>query len=354
MKNYKTENDRWQAVLARDSHADGIFFYAVLSTGIYCYPSCASRQAKRENVSFYDNAASAVKSGYKPCKRCCSDKAPPLQRQRELVISACQLLDNEHADTRIEQVASSLNISRFHLQKLFIKFLGISPKAYAMAARNARVTSALQQSSSVTKALFDAGYESPSSFYRDAASRLGMSVKQLRQGASSVQIQYGFTSTRYGKIIVGVTAKGVCAVLFGTSRKSLCTDLQRRFPNATLLGHSQELEQLLEQVVQCIEQHKVSKSIPLDIQGTVFQEKVWAALRDSSSGERFSYSQLASAIGQPKAARAVASACAANPIAVLIPCHRVVRGDGSLSGYRWGIERKEQLLKDESREFANQ
>lgn len=348
MKTFQSEDDRWTAVLTRDPAADGHFFYAVASTGIYCYPSCPSRLAKRDNVSFYIHSKQAKADGYMACKRCRSDLPPLLDRQRALVINACRLLSDKWSEKRVDAVAESLNVSRFHLQKLFRKFLGLSPKAYAQAARTQQLNEVVNNASNITQALYDAGYESPSTFYKDVALRLGMSVKQLREGAPCIEIYFGFATTRYGKILVATTPKGVCAVLFGSSQKMLEADLNKRFPKASCISKSETADELITRVVQQIEQPEMDSQIPLDIKGTVFQEKVWMMLRSTRCGETMSYAELAKAVGKPKAARAVAGACAANPLAVLVPCHRVLRGDGSLSGYRWGVDRKARLLADES------
>ena len=348
MNIYHSDKQRWQAVTARDADADESFVYAVITTGVVCYPSCPSRAALPENVRFYADSAAAIADGFRYCRRCRSDLPPLAIRQRELVIKACRLIDESEESLRIDALASTLGVSRYHLQKLFKVHVGVSPKTYAQAIRINKVRQSLGSDVTITQALLDAGYESQSSFYSDVHKRLGMKATTLRQGSKNVDIRYGFAQTPFGLIVVAETDKGICCVLFGDTRKGLTEELKTRFPKAKLHHDKQGMQSRLEVVVQHISMPHAAAEIPLDIQGTAFQEKVWLALQSIKPGQRASYSEVASAIGQPTAARAVATACAANPVAVLVPCHRVVRGDGSLSGYRWGIERKQQLLDNES------
>ena len=345
---FQSDASRWQAVTSRDSNADGIFVYAVLTTGIVCYPSCPSRAALSDNVRYFDTVQEALGAGFRYCKRCRTDQPPLAIRNRELVIQACKKIDSDEEPVRIEMLAQSLGVSRYHLQKLFKHHLGISPKAYAQAIRAERLQAQCGDDKSVTRTLLDAGYDSASSFYADVNKRLGMSAGTLRKGASGVDIHYQYAQTNFGLIAVAQTSIGVCAVLFGDSRSSLLDELKSRFPNASLHAGPAGTDQLLSRVIDAIHMPDSSTDIPLDIQGTAFQERIWQALRDIAPGQTASYAKIAKAIDKPGSARAVAGACAANPLAVLIPCHRVVKSDGSLSGYRWGVERKRALLDNEA------
>ena len=338
---YKTELERLQAVQNRDARADGQFVYAVISTGVVCYPSCPSRAALPENMRYFNDVADALLAGFRICKRCRSDLPPLVTRNRQLVVQACRQIDNTPEAVRVDALAESLNVSRFHLVKLFKQYVGLSPKAYAQAIRATKLRDNLGTDHTITQVLLDAGYESTSSFYADVRKRLGMSASSLRRGTPGQSIHYGYADTPFGLIVVAQTQVGVCAVLFGETCKELEQELATRFPKATLHYDRQGLQTQLADVVKKISLPESALNIPLDIQGTVFQEKVWQALRRIKSGHTASYREVAQSIGQPKAARAIAKACAANPLAVLVPCHRVVRGDGSLSGYRWGVERKQ-------------
>lgn len=347
MPSYSSENQRWQAVLNRDSAADMHFFYGVTSTGIFCYPSCPSKASLKENTVFFNTREEAQKSGLRACKRCHSDDEPLLVRQAKIVESACRLIESSPEAVKIENIAQAVNVSRFHLQKLFQQFLAISPKAYAKASRAKDFERALASSESITQAVYDAGYDTASAFYAEGATRLGMNAKHFRQQGKGMVIRYGFGTSRYGKVVVGSTEKGVCCILFGTTQKEMLADLETRFAKATLTRDTEHLERVVDAIVRKIDSPHSEINISLDVQGTAFQEKVWSALRDIPTGATATYSDVASLIGKPKASRAVASACAANPLAVIVPCHRVVRASGELSGYRWGVERKRQLLKDE-------
>lgn len=347
MPSYSSTAQRWQAVQVRDKNADLHFFYGVTSTGIYCYPSCPSKAALKENTVFFNCREEASNSGLRPCKRCRSDDDPLLVRQTKIVESACRYIESSADSVKIDEVARAVNVSRFHLQKLFQQYLAISPKAYAKASRAKGFERALVSSSSVTEALYAAGYDSASAFYAEGAERLGMNAKRYKEQGRGMDIRYGFGSTRYGKIIVASTSVGVCCILFGNTQKEMLEDLQSRFSNAILTRDSEHLEPMVKRVVKLIDFPSKGVDISMDVRGTAFQEKVWAALREIPLGSTATYSEVAKRIGKPKASRAVATACAANPLAVVVPCHRVVRASGELSGYRWGVERKRQLLDDE-------
>lgn len=354
MDTYQSESQRLKAVQSRDAGADGKFVYAVISTGVVCYPSCPSRAALPENMRYFQDVAEALAAGFRVCKRCRSDLPPLATRNRELVIQACRHIDNSPDAVRIDSLAASLGVSRFHLVKLFKQHVGLSPKAYAQAIRAEKLRENLSTDQTITQVLLDAGYESIGSFYADVQKRLGMSASTLRRGTPGRSILYGFADTRFGLIVVAKTDVGVCAVLFGETREALEQELSIRFPKATLQYDEQGIQVLLAAVVEKISMPESLPQIPVDIQGTVFQEKVWQALCRIDPGRTASYKDVAQSIGQPKAARAVAKACAANPLAVLVPCHRVVRGDGSLSGYRWSVERKKALLDAEAESVGSE
>jgi AraC family transcriptional regulator of adaptative response/methylated-DNA-[protein]-cysteine methyltransferase len=349
MSAYNTEEERYEAVLSRDAHADSSFFYAVLTTGVYCYPSCPSKTSLKENTRYFDTRQSAIDNGFRACKRCLSNEQPLMERQRALVESACRLVKESQGSRKVEDIAQELSISRYHLQKLFKRFLGVSPKAYSNSARTQLIEESLPCSESVTKAVYEAGYNQSSNFYANGADRLGMSPKKFQSGGQGLVIQYAFAKTKFGKVIVATTAQGVCCILFGDSQNAMVQDLQARFSKATLQRDSSLLDALLSAVVDSIENPESRADFALDIQGTVFQEKVWRALRDIQPGKTASYLDIAKNIGKPKASRAVAAACAANPLAVVVPCHRVVRSTGEISGYRWGVDRKKKLLAYEDK-----
>ena len=350
---YQTDLLRWQAIQTRDAAADACFLYGVTSTGIYCYPSCPSRAAKREHTRFYDNRDEALQDGMRACQRCHSDQPPLQERQRRLVEKACQLIKASTEPVKVEALAGELAISRFHLQKLFQQFLGMGPKQYVKAVRARNVSEALVNEPSVTRAFLDAGYDSASAYYADGASRLGMSARAYRRQGEGLSIQYAFGNSRFGKIVVASTERGICCILFGETQAQLQQDLAERFSKATLTQNRQALQQHVEAVVAGIDNPSLATTLPLDIQGTAFQEKVWAALREIPPGCTESYSELAARIGKPSAARAVAKACGANPVAVLVPCHRVVAANGKVSGYRWGVDRKKRLLANEKKSRGN-
>ena len=338
--NYDTEEKCWQAVQARDAAADEYFVYGVITTGVFCYPSCPSRAALKENTRFYLTRAEAMADGMRACRRCHSDE-PPLMEQ------ACNLVRASTEALKVESLASQLGISRFHLQKLFQQFLGMSPKQFIKAVRAQHLSESLSGHSSVTEAFLTAGYDSSSAYYADGAARIGMSAKVYRRLGEGLCIRYAFGTSQFGKIVVAASDQGVCSIMFGETQKQMTETLGKRFSKAILIRDDKALQQLVADVVAGIETPTLAKKLPLDIQGTAFQEKVWEALRRIAPGETASYSQIAASIGQPTAARAVARACGANPVAVLVPCHRVVGASGNLTGYRWGVDRKRRLLEHE-------
>ncbi len=343
-----SEDPRWQRVLARDPGADSLFWYSVITTGIYCRPSCPSRVANPLNVRLHDSLAAAKATGCRPCLRCDPDGASRQQRDSALVLAACRLLEGSHAPLTLERLAQTLGLSPSHLHRTFKAITGITPKAYARAWREAQLRQELAQANSVTEALFAAGFNSFSGFYQHSNRTLGMTPKTYRAGGANEQLHFAVGDTSLGAILVASSAKGVVCVTLGDEPEQLIRDLQERFPAASLIGADADYERVAAQLVGLVEAPGKSLDLPLDVRGTAFQQRVWQALQAIPCGQKMSYAEVANLIGQPTAARAVARACGANAIAVAIPCHRVVRQDGGLSGYRWGIERKRALLQREA------
>lgn len=340
--------ERWAAVQRRDKDADGVFWYSVRSTGVYCRPSCGARAALRGNVAFHASCAAAELAGFRPCLRCKPDQ-PPLQERHALVVArACRLIEASGDEPDLDSLAQACGMSRFHFHRIFKSHTGITPKAYAAAQRASRMEAGLAGAPTVTQAIYDAGFNSSGRFYATAPARLGMTAKKYRAGGSGAVIRFAVGACSLGAILVAATEKGICAILMGDDPDQLARDLQDRFPAAELVGADAGFEATVAKVVGLVEAPAVGLDLPLDVRGTVFQQRVWEALRAIPSGETVSYAELAARLGMPSGARAIAGACAANPVAVAIPCHRVVRNDGALSGYRWGVDRKRALLDRES------
>jgi AraC family transcriptional regulator, regulatory protein of adaptative response / methylated-DNA-[protein]-cysteine methyltransferase len=344
---YATDAARWSAVLGRDANADDVFYYAVRTTGVYCRPSCAARPAKRENVSFYPTLAEAQRAGFRPCKRCKPEQASLRERHAKLIADACKAIETQEQLPNLDTLADAAGLSRFHFHRLFKRITGLTPKAYGNAHRTQRVQRELAKGASVTDAIYAAGYNSNSPFYATSTQNLGMRPSEYRSSGRGTAIRFAVAACNLGSLLVAASDKGVCAILLGDDPDSLVRDLQDRFRNAQLIGGDPEFESWVAKIVGFIEAPRVGLDLPLDLQGTAFQQRVWQALRKVPAGTTVSYAELAKRIGAPTATRAVAQACGANPIAVAIPCHRVVRMDGSLSGYRWGVERKRRLLERE-------
>lgn len=346
----KTISDpRWAAVVARDSKADGQFYYAVKTTGVYCRPSCGSRTPKPENVSLYLTTEDAEHAGFRPCKRCKPDQPPLVEQHAALVAGLCRLIESAETEPSLDELARSARMSSFHLHRIFKAVTGVTPKAYAAAHRAKKVREKLGDSGSVTRAIYDAGYNSSGRFYDESNQLLGMSPKSFRAGGANTVIHFAVGECSLGAILVAASELGVCAILMGDDPDTLARDLQDRFPNADLIGGDAGFEQMVAKVVGFVEMPKLGLDLPLDVRGTAFQQRVWQVLREIPAGSTVSYSDVAQRIGSPKSARAVAQACAANTLAVAIPCHRVVRNDGGISGYRWGVERKRALLEREGK-----
>jgi AraC family transcriptional regulator, regulatory protein of adaptative response / methylated-DNA-[protein]-cysteine methyltransferase len=338
---------RWQQVLTRDRDADGAFFYSVKTTGIYCRPSCGARLPLPENVEFYVTASEAEKAGFRPCKRCKPDQLVLSAVHAEKVAEACRLIESAEVMPTLTQLAAHVALSTYHFHRLFKSMTGLTPKAYASAYRASNVRQKLHTNINITDAIYAAGYESNSRFYEKSNQTLGMKPSQYKKGGANTEIRFALAECSLGSLLVASSAKGICAISMGDAPDTLLRELQDKFPQANLIGGDAGYESLVAQVVGFIEAPKLGLELPLDIQGTAFQQRVWQALREISCGKTITYSQLAQKLGMPKAVRAVASACAANTLAVVIPCHRVVRLDGSLSGYRWGVERKKMLIESE-------
>ncbi|WP_150276347.1 bifunctional DNA-binding transcriptional regulator/O6-methylguanine-DNA methyltransferase Ada [Halopseudomonas salina] len=342
------DDPRWQQVLARDSAADSLFWYSVITTGIYCRPSCPSRMANPQNVRIHDSLAAAKATGCRPCLRCSPDAPTRRQQDSALVTAACRLLEGSGASLTLDQLACELRMSASHLHRTFKAVTGITPKAYARAWREARLRQKLEQAPSVTEAMFAAGFNSFSGFYQQSTRALGMTPMTYRAGGPREQLHFAVGDTSLGAILVASSARGIVCVTLGDDPEQLIRDLQDRFPAASLIGADEDYERVVAQVVGLVEAPAKGLDLPLDVRGTAFQQRVWQALRAIPCGQTMSYAEVARDIGQPTSARAVARACGANAIALAIPCHRVVRQDGGLSGYRWGIERKRVLLERET------
>jgi AraC family transcriptional regulator of adaptative response/methylated-DNA-[protein]-cysteine methyltransferase len=343
------DDARWAAFIAHDAVFDGIFYACVETTGIYCRPSCPARRARREHVSFCGTAADAEAAGFRPCKRCRPDQASLLQQHADKVAQACRLIESSEEEPALEALAEAVGLSPYHFHRLFKARLGVTPKAYAAARRNKRVREELSRSATVTEAIYGAGFNSNGRFYATSTEVLGMTPRQFRCGGAEAEIKYAIGESSLGLVLVAASDRGVCTIFFGDDPDSLARDLAKQFPRARLIGNDSDFEQLVAKVLGFVEDPSVGLDLPLDIRGTAFQHRVWEALRRIPVGSTASYAEIAKAIGAPKAVRAVARACGSNRIAIAIPCHRVVGCDGSLTGYRGGIERKRELLAKEAK-----
>jgi len=337
-----TDDERWEAVQARDKAQDGRFVTGVLTTGIYCRPSCAARHPLRENVRFFEDGAAARAAGLRPCKRCLPDD---VARDEGAVLAAIQAIKGSEEPLALADLAGRTGYSPTHFQRVFTRHTGLSPAAYARALREERARQALSEAGRVTDAIYDAGFSGPSRFYENMEGRMGMTASAWVNGGKGATIHWGVVPTSLGNMLVAATEKGVCRLSFAEGREAL----EERFPAANLIEGGDEFDALLKKVVAAVEAPTHGfDHIPIDVKGTVFQEAVWRELRKIPAGETRSYADIAAAVGKPKAVRAAGSANGANNVAVLIPCHRVVRSDGTLGGYAYGLPIKEELLKRES------
>jgi len=347
-RTYSTDQERWEALVRRDRTADRAFVYAVTTTGVYCSPSCRSRIPKRGNVRFFATAADAEREGFRPCLRCRPDDPDPEASHTAAIISACTALESEEPPT-LGELAQAAGLSPSHFQRLFKKAVGVTPKQYALESRAERVRAGIRGESSVTDALYGSGFGSGSRFYAEANGILGMKPSQFRRGGEGMLIRTATAETYLGTLLVAVTGKGICCIELGDDTVLLHRELRARFPRAEIRENDPGFEETVGRVAAFLTRPSEGFDLPLDIQGTAFQRRVWQALREIPPGTTVTYTDLARRIGSPRAVRAVASACAANPVAVAVPCHRVVRRDGGLAGYRWGIERKRALLDREKK-----
>lgn len=339
---------RWQAVAGRDRASAARFVYAVTTTGVYCRPGCGARRPRPEHVRFFDDTASAERAGFRPCRRCRPDRPAVAARQTVLVAELCRRIDRAEQPPTLTELSRQAGFSPYHLQRVFKQITGVSPRDYALARRAERLRLALDGGAAVTDACYRAGYRSSGGFYRDAPAALGMTPGAYRAGGAGETIRFAVGQCSLGAILVAASRRGLCAIELGDEPDAMLQQLQRRFDRACLIGADPDFEQWVAQVIALIEAPGTGLTLPLDLRGTAFQVRVWQALRDIPPGQTASYAEIARRIGQPRAVRAVAGACAANALAVAIPCHRVVRSDGALSGYRWGIERKRALLAREA------
>jgi AraC family transcriptional regulator of adaptative response/methylated-DNA-[protein]-cysteine methyltransferase len=345
---YSSDDRRWEAVCARDRAADGHFLFAVSTTGIFCRPSCPAKRARRENVSFFEGADAAISAGYRPCRRC-KPADGTAGRHAELVAAACRVIDEAEETPSLEEIGGAVGISPFHLHRIFKRVTGLTPRGYAAARKAERVKDSLAGGQSVTAAIYAAGYGSSSRFYETAHSRLGMKPKTYASGGTHERIRFALAHSSLGDVIVAATDAGICDLRFGDDPEELVGEVRARFHEADLVEGDAGFQTIIQTIVAHIENPGAeATTLPLDVRGTLFQQRVWEALRDIEPGETLSYAEVAEKIGQPTATRAVAQACAANRIAVLIPCHRVVKSDRTTGGYRWGAARKQLLLDREA------
>jgi AraC family transcriptional regulator, regulatory protein of adaptative response / methylated-DNA-[protein]-cysteine methyltransferase len=343
-----TSDPRWPLLVARDKGSDGKFFYSVKTTGVYCRPSCAARLARPENVRFYTTTAAAEKAGFRACKRCKPAGLSLTEANMAKIEKVCRLIERSEETPSLEKLAKHAEMSVFHLHRVFKAITGLTPSGYNTAHRTKRVRQTLGKSQSVTDAIYDAGFNSNSRFYESANEVLGMTPTSFRDGGANTVIHFAIAECSLGSILVAKSERGVCAILMGDDPLLLARDLQDQFLKAELVGDESGYEDLVAKVIGLVERPGVGVDLPLDIRGTAFQQRVWKALQQVPVGTTASYSDIAKLIGMPKAVRAVAQACGANKLAVAIPCHRVIKNDGALSGYRWGVQRKRALLDREA------
>ncbi len=352
---FLTEAERWEAVLKSDPQAEGAFLYAVKTTGIYCRPDCSSRLPNQKNVTFFQTCAEAEQGGFRPCKRCQPNTISPQQQQAEAIAQICKLIEQfvgvgapSAKPMALQDMAEIAGLSPYHFHRLFKQIVGVTPKAYAVAQRAKRAREELQEGIPVTQAIYNAGFETSSSFYDKSTELLGMTPTEYQRGAHGIEIQFAVKPVWLGWVLIAATAKGICCISLGDTAEVLTSQLQNQFSHAQIQESDPTFKDWIEQVLAFIESPQRGLNLPLDIQGTAFQQRVWQALQTIVPGNTASYSEIAQQIGNPKAVRAVARACASNQIAVVVPCHRVVGNDGSLRGYRWGPDRKRALLEREA------
>lgn len=346
----EADEAQWQAVLSKDARSDGQFVFAVSSTGIYCRPSCPSRRPHRERVSFFQSPEGAELAGFRACRRCRPREAQVVDPQIQMAQQVCRIIEeNDSEPITLAALSEQLGVSSFHLQRSFKSVMGITPRRYAETCRVNRFKQGVRKGDAITSAIYDAGFGSSSRLYERASAQLGMTPATYGKGGRGAVIKYAIVETPLGRLLVAATNKGVCSVKLGDSDASLEADLLKEFPAAEIQHDEKPLQSSLNAIVEHLKSRTPHIDLPLDIQATAFQRQVWEQLRAIPYGQTHSYSEVAKAIGQEKAVRAVARACATNPVALVIPCHRVIREDQSLGGYRWGLERKKRLLETEAR-----
>lgn len=344
----QTNELRWEQVRKRELGSLPPFVYAVKTTGVYCRPGCSSRLPKRENVTFFDHASQAELAGFRACKRCKPNDVEPNEEKTQAIQHACALIERSKVPLSLEELSAAVDYSPAHFHRLFTQVVGVTPKAYAATHRANRVRCELLSDSTIAAAAYQSGYGTSSQFYEESDKILGMRPSEFRGGGKGVTIQAAVSVTSLGPILIAATDKGLCAIEFGDKPQEMLRRIRERFSSASFIDTG-DFQSWVDQVVQFIDTPSDRFPLPLDIQGTAFQHRVWEAVRKIPIGSTATYSEIAKQIGIPKAARAVAKACASNQIAVAIPCHRVVRRDGKLGGYRWGIERKQALLDRETK-----
>lgn len=347
-QNVVMRDPRWMAVVARSVAADGTFVFAVRTTGVFCRPSCSARRPRPENVEFFVSAKLAERAGYRACKRCTPDREAPARRQIQLVARLCRQIERTERAPTLRELSETAGLSSFHLQRLFRAVTGVTPHAFASAHRAERARRELGRGVSITKAIYAAGYSSSGRFYAEADARLGMRPIRYRAHGAGEAIEFAVGKSSLGAVLVAATERGVCAILLGDTAAGLEKDLRQRFARAQCRPGGRAFAKAVAAVVDLIEEPAACLDLPIDIRGTAFQQRVWQALQEIPPGQTISYAELARRIGAPNGSRAVARACASNALAVVVPCHRVVRANGDLAGYRWGIARKQQLLEREA------
>ncbi len=344
-----TDDARWDGVLRKDASLDGQYLFAVKTTGIYCRPSCSSRTPKRVNVEFYTSAQAARTDGYRACLRCAPDGLSKRQLQTQAILQVCRSIEVSQEKISLTNLAQQVNLSPHHFHRIFKEVTGVTPHDYYKARQIAQIGQSIKETDSVTEAIYDAGFSSSGRFYENTNAMLGMTPKAYKAGGAGEAIRVAVRSCALGLVLVAATERGICTIEFGDDAQALMQRLRLRFPQASILSEDAQFEAWLMQLLAHIHVPKMALDLPLDVRGTVFQQQVWKALQDIPLGSTVSYTEVAQRIGKPKAVRAVATACASNVLAVAIPCHRVLRGNGKLSGYRWGVDRKRSLLDAEAK-----